>query len=550
MRTRRAVALGMVALGALALGAGSAMAVEGNIVVDGEDQQPEGLNALNLGGATVVTNRVTCPVQCENLLGLTAGFKYFPVLAETVPSVSNGGVKSSPRFTVTFKIKANAAWSDKTPVTSEDVKFTHATYIDPKFQAASRTGWDQILRVDTPDPKTAVVVFKAPYAPWRDLFSPSGGVRLLPSHILKGKDFNTFWNGADPKVVIGTGPFVFQSFKQDESAILVPNPNYWKGVKPQIERIVFSFLKSTQGQDVAYQNGEINLFNTPAFALVPQLKKFPNTTVQNPPGVTWEHLQFNNEDPIMKDVNVRKAVAYAVDPGELIRLSAANQVFPLDSFLVPQQKPYFKASWAGVNRNLGKVAQFMKAAGYAKNSRGRYAKGGKELTINFVTISGNATRESNFKRMKKQLESAGIGFSGKFDDNFFDANGSLNTGKFQVAELAFSASSDPTSTTLFRSNYIPTPKSPAGQNTYRYSNKALDKLLDDSDKAIAVGTRASLMKRIQDHLATNMVMLPLYQRPEVTVHPNNLNGVIVNPTQVGYLDLTETWFFTGGKTVR
>lgn len=549
MKTRRVVALGMVAVGSLALGAGSAMAVSGNIVVDGEDQQPESLNSVTLGGATVVTNRLTCPVQCENLLGLTKDFKYVPVLAEAVPSQSNGGVKTSPRFTVTFKIKAAAAWSDKTPVTSEDVKFTFETQMNPAWKIASRSGWDQIARVETPDPKTAVVVFKRPYAPWRDLYSPSGGGRLLPAHILKGKDFNTYWND-DPSVLIGTGPYIIKSYKSDESAVLVPNPNYWKGTKPAVDQIVFTFLKSTQGQDVAYQNGEINLFNTPAFALVPTLKKFKDTRVQNPPGVTWEHLQFNNQDPVMKDVNVRKAVAYAINPGELIKLSAANQVFNLDSMLVPQQAPFFKPSWKNVNRNPAKVAQFMKAAGYAKNSKGRYAKNGKELVIRFVTISGNATREGNFKRMKAQLESVGIGFDGKFDDNFFDANGSLNTGNFQVAELAFSASSDPGQTLIFRSNYIPTKKSPAGQNTFRYASKTLDKLLDASDQAVDVGKRVSLMKQVQDYVANNMVMLPLYQRPEVTVHAANLNNLVVNPTQVGYTDGTDLWNYTGGRAVR
>ena len=550
MRARRVAALALLGLGALAFGAGSAMAVEGNLVVSGEDQQPEGLNQVSLGGASVVTHRVVCPIQCENLLGFTNRFRYVAVLAETVPSVSNGGVKTKPRFTVTFKINKLAKWSDGQPVTADDVEFTRKTMMDPKFKAASRTGWEEILRIDRPDPNTAVVVFKRPYAAWREVFSPSGGTTLLPKHILDGKDFNTFWDGSDPTRVIGTGPYVFQSYKKDDSAVLVPNTRYWKGSPPKVERIVFSFLKSTTGQDVAYQNREINFFNTPVFSLVPQLRKIPDTTVQKVPGVLWEHLAFNTEDPVMKDVNVRMAIAYAVDPGELIRSSAGNQVFPLDSFLVPEQKPYYKTSWASVNRSQAKVAQFLTKAGYAKNSKGKWAKGGKEFVVNFHTISGNATRENNFKLMKKQLESFGIGFKANFDDNFFDANGSLNTGKFQVGEFAWSGASDPSSTQLFRSDVIPTAKSPAGQNVYRYKSKVLDKLLTDSDAAIVVGTRVSLMKRIQDHIAKNMLLLPLYQRPEVQVYANNLTGVLVNPTQVGVTDKTEGWAFTTGRTVR
>jgi peptide/nickel transport system substrate-binding protein len=549
MRSRRVVALAALGAGALALGAGSATAVEGNLVVVGEDQQPEGLNQVSLGGASVVTHRVLCPVQCENLLTFTKDYKYVAVLAETVPSQSNGGVKLGPPFTVTFKIRKAAKWSDGTPVTSADAKFTWQAMIDPKFKAASRTGWEQIKSIDTSDPQVVKITFKKPYAAWRDIFSPSGGGVLLPKHILEGKDFNTIWNGDDPKLVVGTGPYVFESYKKDDSAVLVPSKSYWKGVTPKVDKIVFSFLKSTTGQDVAYQNGEINFFDTPAFGLVPQFRKLANTKVENPPGVTWEHLAFNTEDPVMKDVNVRKAVAYAINPAELIKSSAANQVFPLQSFLVPQQKPFFKASWASVKRNPARVAKFLTAAGYTKNAKGKWAKGGKELVVTFTTIAGNVTRENNFKLMKKQLEAVGIGFKANFDDNFFDANGSLNTGKFQVGEFAWSGSADPSSTQLFRSDVIPTAKSPAGQNVYRYKNKALDKLLNDSDAAVAVGKRVALMKRIQDHVAQNMLLMPLYQRPEVAVYANNLTGVLVNPT-VGITDGTENWAFTGGKAVR
>jgi peptide/nickel transport system substrate-binding protein len=550
MKSKRVAALGLVAIGALALGAGSAVAVDGNIVVLGEDQQPEGLNQISLGGASVVTHRVLCPIQCENLLGFTKDYKYVGVLAETVPSRSNGGVKVGPPFTVTFKINKAAKWSDGKPVTSGDAEFTWRTMIDPKFKAASRTGWDQIKSISTSDPSTVVVTFKKPYAAWRDIFSPSGGGVLLPKHILQGQDFNTVWNDPSPSVLIGTGPYVLQSYKKDDSAILVPNKNYWKGTPPKVDRIVFSFLKSTTGQDVAYQNGEVNFFNTPAFGLVPQFRKLPNSKVDSVPGTTWEHLAFNTEDPLMKDVNVRKAIAAAVNPAELIKSSAANQVFKLESFLVPQQKPFSKSSWAGASNSAAKVARFLRASGYAKNAKGKWAKGGKELVVTFTTIAGNTTRENNFKLMKKQLEKNGIGFKSNFDDNFFDANGSLNTGKFQVGEFAWQGSADPSSTQLFRSDVIPTAKNPSGQNVYRYKSKVLDKLLSDSDQAVVGGTRVSLMKKIQDHIANNMLLMPLYQRPEVNVYAGNLSGVITNPTQVGSTDVTEGWAFSGGKTVR
>jgi peptide/nickel transport system substrate-binding protein len=268
------------------------------------------------------------------------------------------------------------------------------------------------------------------------------------------------------------------------------------------------------------------------FALIPVLKKFPNTTVDAPPGVTWEHLAFNLQDPVMKDVNVRKAIAVGIDPNELIKKSTVSTTRPLFSFLVPEQKPYYTPAWAAYKHSAAKVAQYMKAAG-------------------FKTIAGNATRESNFKLMKAQLQKVGIKITTSFDDNFFDANGPLNTGKYQVGEYAFSSSADPDNSTLFRSDVIPTKANGySGQNTYRVQDKTLDSLMAKANLSIAVGERVSLTKQIQARIANNMVLMPLYQRPEVTAYASNLNGVIVNPTQVGSTDKTEGWNYTGGNAVR
>ena len=98
---------------------------------------------------------------------------------------------------------AGGAWSDGVPVTSADAVFTWRTMLDPANRVASRTPWDRVATIRVGGPRRFTVVFKAPYAAWRDLFSPSGGNVLLPRHALSGRDFNTVWNRGG---VIGTGP--------------------------------------------------------------------------------------------------------------------------------------------------------------------------------------------------------------------------------------------------------------------------------------------------------------------------------------------------------
>jgi peptide/nickel transport system substrate-binding protein len=521
------------------------------VVVIGYDQVPSVLNPMLLSGNTVVTHQSLCPVICENMLSVDARFRYVPVLATEVPSEASGTLTRNP-FTVTFTIRPKAAWSDRVPVTSADAIFTWQTLMDPRNGIASRSGWDKIRTIEALGPKRFRVVFSTPFAAWRDLFSPSGGYNLLPKHILDGQDFDTVWNRGG---AIGTGPFVIRSYRPTERLVLTPNPNYWNragaGGGPFIARIVNVYLGDSNTQRVQFESGEVNFVNPPDFTLIPDYQSQPNTRVESPPGVYWEHLEFNTADPVMRDLNVRKAIAYAIDRQQLVDVSTKGQTRLLHSFLVPEQKPFYKPSWEAYGPDPAKVDMHMQAAGYRKNADGFYAKNGRELTIDFWTISGNRTRKDNVALIQAQLEAVGIRMRPHLVANFFNADGPLYKGRFQIAELAFQASVDPSSTQLFRGSDIPTAdNSYSGQNTFRYADPRLDALLEASDEAIEVPQRARLMQRIQDELAAKMVMLPLYQRPAFIAYPDNLNGVVANPTQVSFSDVTHNWWFAGGRAAR
>ncbi len=552
-RRRRSIAITVPAalLGAVAM-AGSAIAVSGNQVIIGEDQDLPTLNSIAFGGNQASVNRITCPIQCENLLGLSNKFQYTAVLATRVPSGKD--ITVSPKFTVTFHIRPDAKWSDGQPVTSKDVKFTWQKQLDKKFKVASRSGWEEITDIKTPDAKTATLVFKRVFVPWRDIFNPSGGARLLPEHILKGKDLNTVWTNPDPKVFIGTGPFLLKQYIKGQRVILERNKNYWnKKAQPKIDTIVDQILKTTTSQAVQLKSKEVNFIESGAFgqALL-DLKSIKNVKVDSVPSLTWEHLAFNFSDPVVGDVHVRRAISYALNPAEIIKTSTLGTTRPLFSFLIPEQAPFYKPSWNRYKPDPAKVDSELKAAGYAKNN-GFYEKNGQPLTITFTTIAGNKTRETNFQLIKAQLEANGIKFGDPVfspPDVLFGPTGPLNTGTYQVAEFAFQGSSDPSPTQLFGSAYIPTAASPSGQNVYHINDPNLDKLLAAQDKEISVAKRVVLEQKIQDLMADRDYVFPLYQRPQVDAYASNLNGAVNNPSQIGGTDGAQNWFYTGGKAIR
>ena len=81
-------------------------------------------------------------------------------LAAQVPSTQNGGISADGK-TITYKLRPNMTWHDGQPVTSADVQYTWKAIMQPDHNVATRYGYDRIDAVDTPDPQTVVVRFKA-----------------------------------------------------------------------------------------------------------------------------------------------------------------------------------------------------------------------------------------------------------------------------------------------------------------------------------------------------------------------------------------------------
>ncbi|HEV7666834.1 MAG TPA: ABC transporter substrate-binding protein, partial [Chloroflexota bacterium] len=129
-------------------------------------------------------------------------------LAAAVPSIQNGGISADGK-TITYKLRDKMTWHDGPAVTAADVQYTWKAIMQPDHNVATRYGYDRIAAVDTPDPLTAVVRFKEPFAPWATLFDI-----VLPQHVLeKEADFNTARYHQQP---IGFGPFkVAENIKGD-----------------------------------------------------------------------------------------------------------------------------------------------------------------------------------------------------------------------------------------------------------------------------------------------------------------------------------------------
>ena len=491
----------------------------GNTLTVGYYEEPAILNSFIVGGDLLATGDMIAGIQQSPLVVLP-DLSFGPQLADGMPKV----VSESPLI-IEYKLKKGLTWSDGKPLTSEDARFTYDLIMDPKNKIITRTGWEDIDMFETPDELTVRMTFKKdkPYAPWKTLLGGSE-TQIWPKHIYEGEDFNKVANSK----VIGSGPFKFKEWRKGQSLTIVRNENYW-GEKAGLEEVIFRFIPDTNTQTASLQSGEVQFIHPPVdIGLLDKLKSFDGVKVQVKAGTVWEHIAFNVE--AVPNLKIRQAISYGINREQVLNEILKGQVEPLQSVLVPDQKPYYTPAWADYTHDPDKAKQLVEQA----------KSEGAKTEITFSTTSGDRLRETLQQVIQQQLKGIGIAINIKNTsaDTFFGQW--TPQGKFEMGEWAWYANPDPTSTTLFSANQIP----PKGQNYYRYKNDEVTSLWVESDKTVDVNERSDLIRQAQDLMVKDMPLIPMFQKPDYYAFVDSLSGPEANPTIAGPFWNIGDWKFS------
>ncbi|MHB8840199.1 MAG: peptide ABC transporter substrate-binding protein [Candidatus Aquicultor sp.] len=493
-------------------------------------QEPTSLNPFLTGGSTAATKLVTSNILW-GLLVVTPDLSYAPRIAEKVPTVENGLVTKSP-FTVTYDIKKDAVWSDGTPITAEDIKFTWETIMNPAYQIADRSGYDKIERIDTPYDKTLRIVFKEPYAAYKQLFSTT--YPILPKHILERQGFNEAINELLP---FASGPYKFKDWVRADHLTIVRNDGFW-GDNAYIDKVTFKFIPKDDGQVTGLSEGKIDvLYPSDTKAVTDRIKSIAGTAGFAEPGLVWEHLAFNTSKPPLNDINVRKAIAYALDRKKIAE-AATGEPSVLESILVPDQKPFYTPAWKKYALQPEKAAQYLSRAGYKKGPDGIFQKNGKKLVVKISTASGNPTRKEVEKTIQDNLNSVGIKVETQNADGETFFNSRLAKGDFELGIWAWLEDTEPNLGYMFCADATP----PAGGNYYRYSNPEVTAALKIIPSVIDDTKRAGLYRNVQQKISDDCVVIPLYQHIQVLAFNKKVNGIKDNTSFEGpFWNLSRWW---------
>ncbi len=456
-------------------------------------------------------------------------------LASEVPTPQNGGV-SADGLTVTYRLRPGVAWHDGRQFTSADVKFTWETIMNRRVNVVSRDGYDRISAVDTPDPLTVVVRFRQYYAPYLTLFTT-----IIPRHLLANEvDVNEAPFNRAP---VGTGPFRFKEWRLAEAIVLEANPGYFGG-RPNLDGILYKIIPDSNIMLTQLKAGEVDVVSNVGGAHVDQVRAVSGVRAVMTPSMIWEHLDFNVDNALFQDARVRRAIALAIDRQALV----TNVVKGAASVATGDQSPL---SWAfnptvkPPARDVAAARELLAQAGFKPGADGVFVKDGRRLSFNLVTTTGNKTREAVANEIVQQLKEAGVEATVRLVDVPVFFGDVLRSRRFEAAMFAWVAGLDPDNASLWHSRNIPgAGNNWQGQNYAGWRHPEVDGLTERGARLVDVEARRQAYLRIQELLAQEVPVIPLYFRSNVDAVRDTVVNYKPNPTQAGNLWNAREWGLT------
>jgi peptide/nickel transport system substrate-binding protein len=454
-----------------------------------------------------------------------------PELATAVPSRANGGVSADGK-TITYHLRRDAKWSDGEPFTAADVRFSADVVRNPANNEGTHQGFDQIERVDTPDPYTVVFRLQRPYSGFYVNFFSSGGANpcVLPKHLLdKLPNINQAPYNALP---VGIGPFKYASWKRGDSVELVPNPLYF-GRKPKLARVLFKIIPDRNTTLTQLTTHEIDMWLPVPGAYFDRVRALPGIAITRQPSYGYNHIDLNLQHGALRDPAVRRALRLAIDRAT-IRTKIRHGVGVLQETPFAPGHP-FHIDYPRVPFDVAAANRMLDGAGWRRGPDGIRAKDGQRLEFTVALGTGNPDTDAIVELIRSTWSQIGAHFEVKHYPSplYFApaANGGiLYSGKFDVAFYAWITSPNGDLTNLFGCDRVP----PKGQNVPRYCSRAVDAALARFIATYDYAGQRAAATQIQRRLAEDVPTIVTDAREDVYAYNQDLHGF--RPNQVTPFD--------------
>jgi peptide/nickel transport system substrate-binding protein len=373
---------------------------------------------------------------------------------------------------------------------------------------------------------------------------------LLPAHIerpffAEPKEYRhrTAFDSDPANPGLYFGPYRIAEVASGSHIVLEPNPTWW-GPPPAFKRVTVRIIENTAALEanllsggIDYIAGELGLTVDQAIAF--EKRHGAKYDFLFKPGLIYEHIDLNLDNPILKDRRVRHALIHAIDRQAISaqlfdgrQPVAHSNVNPLD-WVHAEDTPTYA-------HDRKRAAALLDAAGWSVVKGGvRHNAAGQRLTLELMTTAGNRNRELVQQVLQSQWRQVGIDVRIRNEPARVYFGETVQKRKFTaMAMFAWLSAPESVPRTTLHSSEIPTEANNwSGQNYTGFADAEVDSLIEQIEVELDRDRRKELWRRLQHIYAEALPVIPLYFRANPYIFPRWLKGV--EPT--GHLVTTTNW---------
>ena len=420
-----------------------------------------------------------------------------------VPALAESWEFSADGKTLTFKLDPDAKFHSGAQVTAADVKASLERILDEATAAATRANFLSIASIDTPDDTTVVFHLSQADAPILEAFT-SVNAAIVPASAIEAGTLGT--------EAVGSGPFKLESWEPNARAVLTANAD-WAGGDVALDGITITVLPDETAILASLRAGQTDfaLLNDPLVAtLVPNE---PNLQLNRAPVLAYNVLQLNPSRPPMDKLEVRQAIACAVNRQEIIDTAQVGEGQVTGPLTIPAYKSD-PATLFCYEQDVDRAKELMAAAGEADG-----------FTAKVIAATGEPpVAASEAQVLQSQLAAIGV----KLEIELLELNVYVDrwlAGDFDMAVALNGGRSDPY--TMYARYWT---KAGNLQKVANYIDDTLDSLMQQGRAETDPAKRKEIFAQFEAHLTEMAPWIWLSTGYGYTAQLKTVSGFEPSPT--------------------
>lgn len=421
-----------------------------------------------------------------------------------VPGMAESYELSEDGRTYTFKIRANAKWSNGEALTAEDFAWSWQRVLTPGFPAdyaqmmwviegaeAYNKGeikeWEKV-GIKVVDPQTLVVTLATPTPYFPEL---TAFYTFFPTHRKAVETHQDAWT--KPENIVTNGAYKLTSYQPQRDLKLELNESHWDAANVKIKVVDFRIITDANARVNAYKTGEVHWSGEGLpVAQISSLLTHPDFKQEPMLGTYYYRINVSKTDSPLNDARVRQALGLAIDRKSLVE-NTLNNLHIVASSFVPPMAGY--ESSTKVEYNVRRAKELLAEAGYPNG------QGFPKVELLYNTDENHKLVAESIQAMWKQNLGVDIALNNKEWKTYLQDVDTLN---YEIARAGWIGDfNDPMT-------FLDMWMTDNGNNDTGWSNAEYDGLIKQAQQSVDTKARAELLQRAEKLLLEQGPVIPIY----------------------------------------